>query len=502
MKHALLVVLVLSACADVAEPAFELRPVVDGRFDQGASLLSADDLARIEDALNDIVRRGEAEVRELERELRSLNADNDAKRGEIAVIARRIDDREDELEDRHNDNLILCAFFPSPECFLASYLANDSRLRRFREERRQAEAEQRRIAAAIESHDDERGALEDELDGIRIQRDRILRLLRRTLTASGPTDAQREFGPEVLQANRLREGVSDVAATFHQETRVLRDLIDNAVRLQAVLNRGLATLERLDEDMAALVADAEKAFMNAFEAAIAGNLEQHASAYLERQLHTRARRALRAFGIRSDVLVDYLVENRMPTYDEALEELLRSALSDDTLPEAGPLLLTQIIDGEGHDKMVEVSNAGTLPFQTAGCVLEIYSNGSEAGRAVFAFDGELEADESFVVCGSRTSEDWSGACDGYAGGVNHNGNDVYVLSCDDAVVDSVGQVGSDAHLADGESFAGLRRGCEARSGDADPFNAWAPDSSVWSVDPISLLSGSEIYVDLGSYGCW
>ncbi|MEM9862473.1 MAG: hypothetical protein AAF938_12695 [Myxococcota bacterium] len=385
MRSALTVLLVVSACVDVAEAPFELRPVVEGRFDQAGSFLSDEDLQRVEDSLNEIVRRGEAEVRRLERVLADLDDDNDAKRREIDAIEARIEDREEELEDAFDRNFTLCLIITTPECAVATFFDNDSRLSRYRRDKARADAELRRVRDAISEHDRERDELEYALRGVRRQRERILALLGGNLSASASTEAQRQWGSEVLEASRLHRAVRDVAGTYREEVRVLSDLIDSAVRLQAVLNRGLFTLRRLDEDMAALLAEADRTFIEFLEAAIAGNLERHARDYLDRQLHARARQALRDFGISSDVLVDFLVENRMPSYDEVLEEHLRFALADDRRPLAGPLIFTQLVDRSlddvWHDTLVEVTNAGTLPLRLAGCLLEVYEGGEDVPRA-------------------------------------------------------------------------------------------------------------------------
>ncbi|MEM7608816.1 MAG: hypothetical protein AAF411_26010, partial [Myxococcota bacterium] len=194
--------------------------------------------------------------------------------------------------------------------------------------------------------------------------------------------------------------------------------------------------------MAALLAEADRTFIEFLEAAIAGNLQRHARDYLDRQLHARARQALRDFGISSDVLVDFLVENRMPSYDEVLEEHLRFALADDRRPLAGPLIFTQLVDRPlddfWHDALVEVTNAGTLPMQLAGCVLEVYPSGEHTPGAVHAFDGTLGPGESLALRAvlSRTA-DWEHGEDFvlFYDGIM----DAWALRCDGQISDSVGQ---------------------------------------------------------------
>ncbi|MBX3245626.1 MAG: lamin tail domain-containing protein [Myxococcales bacterium] len=160
---------------------------------------------------------------------------------------------------------------------------------------------------------------------------------------------------------------------------------------------------------------------------------------------------------------------------------------DDAGVDAGPsgnLLITEYVEGSGNNKAIEISNVGTGPATTTGCVLRLFSNGATDATNVFSgFPASLPPGGTFVICHPMASIP-AGTCDATSLAVNFNGDDALDLLCGGTVVDIFGEIGDRPPLRMTAPWCGwtggglatqemtLRRRCDVSSGRTEngPFN--------------------------------
>ncbi|NLE85073.1 MAG: hypothetical protein GX607_01610 [Myxococcales bacterium] len=164
-------------------------------------------------------------------------------------------------------------------------------------------------------------------------------------------------------------------------------------------------------------------------------------------------------------------------------------------PEPARLLLTQMYEGLGNDKALEITNLGTQSVDLARCVLSTYVNGNTSPYRSATLSGTLAHGASVVLCAASASAPLMARCADKSSAIAFNGNDAILLRCDGDLTDSFGRLGEDPGAAWGTSVrtmdANLVRLCDAepRSTPEDPFEPAEQWRSV-SLD------------DLGDLGAW
>ncbi len=164
--------------------------------------------------------------------------------------------------------------------------------------------------------------------------------------------------------------------------------------------------------------------------------------------------------------------------------------------DAGPdpiLIISEVVEGSGNNKAVEVSNIGGGTADLSGCVLLLYVNAGTSTLRMTPLTGSLGPNASFVACNS-TGDIPAPLCDISGGQISHNGNDAYVLQCDGVTLDSFGA----NDLNDpGEAWTGggvstkdrtLRRKCSVTMGDTMTMDAFDP-SVEWDAFAIDTFTG-------------
>ncbi|MEM9861703.1 MAG: amidohydrolase family protein [Myxococcota bacterium] len=134
-----------------------------------------------------------------------------------------------------------------------------------------------------------------------------------------------------------------------------------------------------------------------------------------------------------------------------------------TEPFSGGLIISEYVEGTSNNKALELFN-GAGSVDLSACVINRFTNGASSPSSTLDLSGTLNTGETLVVCnGSFAMTD---LCDVESGVINHNGDDAYTLVCDDMLIDSFGQVGTDP----GDAWEGgglstqdrtLRRQCDA-----------------------------------------
>ncbi|HCE40202.1 MAG: ribonuclease [Alcanivorax sp.] len=158
------------------------------------------------------------------------------------------------------------------------------------------------------------------------------------------------------------------------------------------------------------------------------------------------------------------------------------------------ILISEYVEGGGYNKAIELHNAGEVSESLDGYTLALYSNGGTEPGATLALDGrELAAGEVLVIASNQAGGELAGLADLSSAAINHNGDDAYVLSDANGVVDSFGRVGEDP----GDAWTGgglstrdrtLRRKDNISTGDTVIDDAFDP-SAQWQGYPVDTLDG-------------
>ncbi len=165
-----------------------------------------------------------------------------------------------------------------------------------------------------------------------------------------------------------------------------------------------------------------------------------------------------------------------------------------SLPGGPPtLLFSEYVEGSGSFKALEIYALEASSLE--GCELQTYFNGKLEPSGL-ALHGQLARGDVYVLCTSALATAQPGACD-RSTSLTFNGDDALALSCDDVLLDVIGQIGVDP----GESWGAgatldhtLRRRCDVIAGRRD-------GNTPFEVDPEWLTLGKDTFLDLGVRSC-
>lgn len=326
--------LLISACAETVsesskldsdEPGFAIEDL--GKAD---GVLSSSDRQRIETAFDQAISSAEATVTQLEDEIGSLEASHLVKQQEADRLVQQIAAREDEIRRNFNNNLLICAFFPSPACFLATALSNDSALRSFRDQLSRAQAEQTRIRNEIATYGQKRDAIRAKITPLRQGKTRVLAML----NGSAPTPpAVLADDPATALAYWRTSAMAEVQAAVAEEVRLLIELRDAAVELATTLDQSLLTLRRLEESVADLVTKQREQFMKFAIGMLTGDPAATAQKFLDQQVAALTRSVLNQLEWPLNEFARYLASERGEGDEEALYRRLLEKLVGDLVVE-------------------------------------------------------------------------------------------------------------------------------------------------------------------------
>jgi len=157
------------------------------------------------------------------------------------------------------------------------------------------------------------------------------------------------------------------------------------------------------------------------------------------------------------------------------------------------LLLGEYVEGSGSFKALEIYALEASSLE--GCELQTYFNGKLEPSGL-ALHGQLARGDVYVLCTLALATAQPGACD-RSTSLTFNGDDALALSCDDVLLDVIGQIGVDP----GESWGAgatldhtLRRRCDVIAGRRD-------GNTPFEVEPEWLTLGKDTFSDLGVRSC-
>ncbi|MYL62314.1 hypothetical protein GLW07_02975 [Bacillus hwajinpoensis] len=144
------------------------------------------------------------------------------------------------------------------------------------------------------------------------------------------------------------------------------------------------------------------------------------------------------------------------------------------------LIISEYIEGGSYNKALELFNGTGNELDLANYTLELYSNGETAPKYSLSLEGLLADGEVFVLAHDQSIQSILDQADvTNQSVVNFNGNDVVVLKKTDAVIDSIGQIGSADDFAKDMT---LVRNNDIKSGDTDATDAYDV-SNEWTQYP-------------------
>lgn len=162
----------------------------------------------------------------------------------------------------------------------------------------------------------------------------------------------------------------------------------------------------------------------------------------------------------------------------------------------GEIYISEYVEGSSSNKAIELFNPTdqAIDLGANGYVLARYSNGG-TNPSNIPLSGTIGAGDTFVIANSSSADAILAVADQTSGSISHNGDDAYVLSKGETVVDSFGQVGTDPGSAwgDGDSSTAnntLRR--TVTEGDTVIDDAFDP-AAEWQG------FGNDVFDDLGSH---
>lgn len=181
------------------------------------------------------------------------------------------------------------------------------------------------------------------------------------------------------------------------------------------------------------------------------------------------------------------------------------------------LIFSQYIEGSGYNKVVEIYNGTDQTIDLADYRVLAYHNGATDPTYEIPLEGQLDAGGILVVSNPGASQEILDLVDITDSGLNFNGDDTLLLvSLEDTVVDSIGQIGIDPGSEWGEGLASTKdhtliRSPEVCQGDQDPEDTFEPamtwigyekdslvDLGVHSVECQSLPSQYTSIIDIQS----
>jgi hypothetical protein len=145
-------------------------------------------------------------------------------------------------------------------------------------------------------------------------------------------------------------------------------------------------------------------------------------------------------------------------------------------PDAPGLILSEIVEGSGRNRAIELCNLGDEPLDLSQYELGIYRDGASDPSRVLSLAGMLAEGDTFVLAHRQGDAALLSAADATAGGLSWNGDDAIVLreTATGAVVDGFGQVGTDPgkEWEGGGANETLRRNPDVASGDTDALDVF------------------------------
>ncbi|KRB36948.1 ExeM/NucH family extracellular endonuclease [Microbacterium sp. Root180] len=157
------------------------------------------------------------------------------------------------------------------------------------------------------------------------------------------------------------------------------------------------------------------------------------------------------------------------------------------------LLISEVVEGSGNNKAVEVFNPTASAVDLSGYSIRLYFNGAAASTLTVPLAGTVAAQDAFVLVNGAAGDTLKAFGDQITSGNWFNGDDVIALYKGDTPVDFFGQVAVDPGTewgsgATGGADATLRRHADVCVGDTDGADAFDP-ATQWDGFPVDAFDG-------------
>lgn len=239
---------------------FTLGQLPDGKSDATSSLLSAQQLKRLEDALLDSIDKLNAQVTQLEADIASTERENERKYQEVVRIERDIASREQELRNRANNNLFLCAFFPNPAtCSVVVMIDNDQRMKDYKYNLQKAKAERTLIERKLDDYKREKTLIQEQIQTIRATKDTLLGLYKTPNIQGVSYNGEH---PALNSARYKIELLTQVRDLTKDEIIKLQAIQLMASSIGAALDETLKVVGQLSDNVDQLIQEQQQLFMD------------------------------------------------------------------------------------------------------------------------------------------------------------------------------------------------------------------------------------------------
>ena len=178
-----------------------------------------------------------------------------------------------------------------------------------------------------------------------------------------------------------------------------------------------------------------------------------------------------------------------------------------SVSDCSELFISEYIEGSGNNKFLEIYNPTSSSVDLSTYDIVMYQNGSSTVSATLTLTGTLVSGGTFVIENSNEATGFTSANLSTTNSVmTFNGNDVIALRKSSAIVDVLGQIGTDpgtqwsgTTCSIGTEGAVLRRNSSVKTGDTDGSNAFDPDTE-WTCSAVPDTSnlGSHTSVCLSN----
>lgn len=158
------------------------------------------------------------------------------------------------------------------------------------------------------------------------------------------------------------------------------------------------------------------------------------------------------------------------------------------------LFFSEYVEGSSYNKAVEIYNGTGAPVDLSQYTIELYSNGNSSPNSTTSLSGALADGDVFVAAHSSADAAILAVADMTNGSViNFNGDDAFALRKNGALVDVIGQIGTDPGSQWGSGDAStadntIRRKSSVCSGDINGSDAFDP-SLEWDGYPSNTFDG-------------
>jgi hypothetical protein len=166
-------------------------------------------------------------------------------------------------------------------------------------------------------------------------------------------------------------------------------------------------------------------------------------------------------------------------------EMIAAPAPCSTIDPCTQLFFSEIVEGSGFNKCVEIYNPTDATVDLTGYTIELYSNGNTAPNSITPLTGSIEPGGVYVVCNPAAGAEFIFLSDQLGEAVNYNGDDAFTLTDGTGIIDAYGQIGVQTPY--GNQNNTLRRSYGVSVGDNNPFDAFTPDE--FEVFPINESFG-------------